>query len=235
MADMDKTSGASSAHQRALLVEMDLVGLSGTELLLQACTARLEKEGIKLDRSLFQRYLLGKTPARGMSALLEKIGKSSEGSSALAAECVEAYVASLQAAARIRDNLVAFLKDVVGHGVKVGLLTQMSESAAKERFADLLANPLVQVIVEPANHSCVHGWEGWRRAARKVQVGERLCVALATPASARGALSASMRMVVVLDPLQEHLDCSGADVVTESITPAVRNAALRLLKIEETR
>jgi hypothetical protein len=217
-------------------VELDLVGFAGTELLLQACTARLEKAGIKLDQSLFLRYLLGKSPMRGMSALLEKVGKGTESAASLAAECMEAYVASLQQApVKMRDNLAAFLKEVVGHGVKVGLLTQMPEAAAKERFADLLANPLVQVIAEPANHACVHGWEGWRRAARKIQVGERLCVAVATPASARGALSASMRMVVVVEPLQEHLDCSGADVVTETITPAVRAAALRLLKIEETR
>jgi beta-phosphoglucomutase-like phosphatase (HAD superfamily) len=234
---MDKKSVVgTSSHQRGVLVEADLVVLAGTELFFQACTARLDQEGIKLDRSLFMRFLFGKSLTRGMTALLEKMGKSTDGAAALASECMEAYLTALQAAGgKARDSVLAFVKDVAERGVKVGLMTQLPEAVAKDLFAEVLGNPQVQVIPEPAHHACVHGWEGWRRAARKLQVGERLCVAIASPASSRGALAAAMRLVIVQDPLQDHFDCGGADLVVESLTPAVRTAALRLLKIEEGR
>jgi beta-phosphoglucomutase-like phosphatase (HAD superfamily) len=232
---MDKKS-VSSGHQRGVLVEADLVMLAGTELFFQSCLARLEKEGVKLDRSLFLRFLFGKSLVRGMTALLEKLGKSADAAAALSADCMEAYLAALpNASGKARDSVLAFIKDVSERGVKVGLMTQLPEADAKELFADLLGSPNVTVLAEPAHHACVHGWEGWRRAARKLQVGERLCVALASPASSRGALAAAMRLVVVQDPVQDHFDCGGADMVVETLTPAIRTAALRLLKIEEGR
>ena len=229
---MSKSSAAgSSGHQRGVLIEADLVVLPGMELYLDAATARLAKEGIKLKQDLFLRCLFGKTPTRGMAALLEKSGKSGD-AAALAAECMAAYIAALQASAgKARDGVLAFAKDVASRGVKVGLITQLPEEAAKQVFADVLGER-VMTITETPHNVCMHGWEGWRRAARKLQVGERLCVAISSPASARGALAAAMRLAVIQDPMQEHFDCGGSDLLVESFTPAVRTAALGLLKIE---
>lgn len=229
---MNKNNAAgSTGHQRGVLIEADLVVLPGMELFLEACTARLAKEGIKLKQDLFLRCLFGKPPARGMTALLEKCGKTGDGA-ALAAECMAAYLAALQASAsKARDGVLAFAKDVASRGVKVGLITQLPEEAAKQVFADMLGDNVV-TITEMTHNVCMYGWDGWRRAARKLQVGERLCLAISTPASARGALAAAMRLVVVLDPRQEHFDCGGADLLVESFTPAIRTDALALLKIK---
>jgi len=233
---MDKSGAASSTgHQRGVLVEADLVVLSGMELFLGACTSRLAKEGIKLNRDLFLRYLFGKPLARGLAALLEKTGKAGkiEDIPAVAADCTAAYLEALtKADSQARDGVLTFVKDAAARGVKVGLITQLPEEPAKQVFADVLGNNVVAITETPAN-ACMHGWEGWRRAARKLQVGDRLCVAISSPASARGALAASMRLAVVLDPMQEHFDCGGADLMVESFTPAIRTAALGLLKIED--
>ena len=230
---MSKSGTAGSAgHQRGVLIEADLVVLSGMELYLNACSARLAKEGIKFKQDLFLRFLFGKLPVRGMTALLDKSGKTGD-AAALAAECTAAYLAALQATGggKARDGVLAFVKDVAARGVKVGLITQLPEEAAKQVFAEVLGNNVLTITETPHN-VCMHGWEGWRRAARKLQIGERLCLAISSPASARGALAASMRLAVVLDPMQEHFDCGGADLLVESFTPAIRTAALGLLKIE---
>ena len=229
---MSKSGTAGSAgHQRGVLVEADLVVLPGMELFLEACTARLSKEGIKFKQDLFLRYLFGKLPGRGMTALLDKCGKSGD-AAGLAAECMAAYLAALQAAdVKKNESLLAFVKDLAARGVKVGLITQLPEEAAKQVFAGMLGDNVVTLTETPHN-VCLHGWEGWRRAARKLQVGERLCVAISSPASARGALAAAMRLAVVANPMQEHFDCGGADLLVESFTPAVRTATLGLLKIE---
>lgn len=230
---MDKSGVASSTgHQRGVLVEADLVVLSGMELFFGACVKRLSKEGVKLSRDLFLRFLFGKPLARGMGALLEKTGKTGD-APALAADCTAAYLEALQKAdSQARDGVLTFVKDVAARGVKVGLITQLAEEPAKQVFAEVLSNDVVAITESPHN-ACMHGWEGWRRAARKLQVGDRLCVAISSPASAHGALAASMRLAVVLDPMQDHFDCGGADLIVESFTPAIRTAALGLLKIEE--
>ncbi|MEI6211659.1 MAG: hypothetical protein WCR06_08540 [bacterium] len=230
---MDKSGAVSSTgHQRGVLIEADLVVLSGMERFFDVCVARLAKEGIKLSRDMFLRFLFGKSLARGMASLLEKTGKTGD-APALVADCSVAYLESLQKAdSKARDGVLTFAKDVAARGVKVGLITQLPEELAKQVFADVLDDNVVTITETPHN-ACLHGWEGWRRAARKLQVGERLCVAISSPASARGALAASMRLAVVLDPMQEHFDCGGADLIVESFTPAVRTAALGLLKIEE--
>ena len=223
-------SGAA-VYQRGVLVEADLVVLPGMELYLEACAARLAKEGIKVKQDLFLRCLFGKLPGRGMTALLEKSGKTGD-AAALAAECTAAYLAALQASSgKARDGVLAFVKDVAARGVKVGLITQLPEEAAKQVFSEVLGDN-VGIITETPHNVCMHGWEGWRRASRKLQIGERLCLAISSPASARGALAASMRLAVVQDPMQEHFDCGGADLLVESFTPAIRTAALGLLKIE---
>jgi beta-phosphoglucomutase-like phosphatase (HAD superfamily) len=229
---MDKSGAASSTgHQRGVLIEADLVVLPGMEIFVEAATARLAKDGIPFGRDLFLRFLFGKPPVRGMAALLEKTGKGGD-ASALAADCAAAYLAALQAAGgKARDGVLAFAKDAAARGVKVGLLTQLPEETAKQVFADVLGDNVI-VIAESPHNVCLHGWEGWRRASRKLQVGERLCLAISSPASARGALAASMRLAVILDPLQDHFDCGGADLLVESFTPAIRTAALGLLKIE---
>lgn len=226
---MSKTG--SSGHQRGVLIEADLVVLPGMELCLEAYTTRLAKEGIKLQKDLFLRCLFGKPLVRGMNAMLDKAGKTGEAAT-LAPECMAAYLAALQAAeSKARDGVLAFAKDVAARGVKVGLITQLPEEIAKQVFAGVLGENVVTITETPHN-VCLHGWEGWRRAARKLQIGERLCVAISSPASARGALAAAMRLAVVQDPLQDHFDCGGADMLVESFTPAVRTAALGLLKME---
>ena len=218
--------------QRGLLVEADLTVLPGMEVCFEVCRERLAREKIKLDQGQFVRFLLGRPLSKGMAALLEQTGRSAE-PAVLAGDCAAAYAEALQkAASRPRDGILAFVKDVAGRGgVKVGLLTQLPEEAARTVFADALGDQVVPVCEATANF-CVYGWEGWRRAARKLQVRERLCVAICSPASAHGALAASMRVVAMQESTQEHIDCSGVDVFTESFTASVRTAALGLLRIE---
>lgn len=217
--------------QRGLLIEADPILLGSLPVFLDACRARLAKEQVKLDQGLFVRFLFGRPLTRGLNALLEKQGKSAE-AAALAADCNAAYLAALQGAkCQPPEGLALFIKEMAGRGVRVGLITQLGEDAARQSFADLLEERVVTVS-EPTSGVCMHGWEGWRRACRKMQLRERLCVAISSPASSRGALAAAMRVVVVANPLQEHVDCSGADIMTDSFSPAIRTAAQALLKLK---
>lgn len=207
-----------------------MVMLPGMSLFFDVCRERLARENVKLDPDLFVRHLFGHSLSRGLAALLEKAGKSAE-AAALAADCNAAYVAALQGAGgKLPDGLVTFIQDVMSRGVKVGLITQLPDEAARQVFAGVL-NESLTVVTETPSTACVHGWEGWRRTCRKLQLRERLCVAVTSPASSRGALAAAMRVVAVTNPMQDFLDCSGVDVLTESFSAPVRATALGLLKL----
>ena len=207
-----------------------MVMLPGMNLFFDACRARLAREGVKLDHDLFVRYLFGHSLTRGLAALIEKAGKSAE-AAALAADCNAAYAAALQGGGgKTHEGLRTFIQDVAGRGVKVGLITQLADDVAKQVFAGVLGERVVVVTESPAT-VCVHGWEGWRRACRKLQLRERLCVAVASPASSRGALTAAMRVVAVTNPMQDFVDCSGVDVMADTFSAPVRASVLALLKL----
>ena len=228
---MDNSDEAVSVDelQRGLLVEADMTVLPGMNLFLEASRARLAQEGIQVDRDLFLRFLFGKQPVRGMSALLERSGKKGD-AAALASECTAAYLAALEGAGKqANEPVLTFVREVAGQGFKVGLITQLPDSTARQVFAGVLGESVGVISESPVNIG-VQGWEGWRRASRKLQVRERLCVALSSPASARWALAASMRVVVLMNPMQEHLDTGGADVLCETLNASVRASAMALFK-----
>jgi beta-phosphoglucomutase-like phosphatase (HAD superfamily) len=228
---MDNRGASVTAEdlQRGLLVEADMTVLPGMDLFLGSFGSVLKKEGIRLDRDLFLRYLFGRHPVRGMTALIDKCGKSAE-ASALAADCMAAYIAALEGAgAQTNEPTLTFIREVAGQGRKVGLVTQLPDAAARQVFGGVLGES-VAVITETPGTLGVLGWEGWRRASRKLQVGERLCVALCAPASARWALAASMRVAVVMNPMQEHLDAGGADLLCETLNASTRASAMELFK-----
>ena len=229
---MDTRTGTTAGHmQRGLLIEADLTILSGTELFFDACRKPLAGAGVKIDRDLFLRYIFGHPLSRGVAALLERQNKGAASASAVAGEIVTKYTAALRAAAdKSRDGITTFAKDAAGRGVKVGLVTQLPEEVAKTVYAGALVEG-VDLILETPACACVHGWENWRRAAHKLQIRERLCVAIAAPASAHGALAASMRVIAMADPWQDHVDCGGVDLLTDAFQAPARAAALTLLKL----
>jgi beta-phosphoglucomutase-like phosphatase (HAD superfamily) len=227
-----RTGTAAAQLQRGLLIEADLAVLPGTDLMMAACKAPLSHAGVKLDRDLFVRCIFGRPLTKGVEALLDRQGKSTSSAGEVAGEIAAKYAEALQGAAgKARDAILAMSKNVAGRGVKVGLITQLPEEAARECFADGIAEG-VHILPDTAAIACVHGWESWRRASHKLQIRERLCVAIAVPGSVRGALAASMRVVAIADPAQEHADCGGADLLTETFDAAARATTLALLRMD---
>lgn len=206
-----------------------MIVLPGMNLFLESFGPVLEKQNIRLDRALFLRYLFGRHPVRGMATLLERSGKSAE-ASAVAADCMAAYLAALEGAgAQANEPAWTLIREVAAQGKKVGLITQLSDAAARQVFARVLGETVTAIPETPGTLG-VLGWEGWRRASRKLQARERLCVALCAPASARWALAASMRVAVVTNPMQEHLDAGGADLLCETLNASARASAMELFK-----
>ena len=63
-------TNSTGAHlQRGVIVEFDFAVLPGHRLLLDICSARLAKEGVKLDATLMARFMGGKSFSSGLNAL----------------------------------------------------------------------------------------------------------------------------------------------------------------------
>jgi len=206
-----------------------MIILGGMDLFFEASKSRLATEKVKIDQHLFLRHIFGRPLVRGLSALFEKDGKHDV--AAIAADCTAAYLAALQGVAiKSSDGLQTLMQEAAERSVKVVLVTQLPDEAAKQVFSGLLGEHTTTITENPST-TCVYGWENWRRACRKAQLRERLCVAVASPASSRGALAAAMRVVTLANPLQEFIDCSGVDMMTDGFPPAVRASVMGLLKL----
>jgi hypothetical protein len=197
----------------------------------KACREVLAKSGITLDELLFLRLFVGKTMAQGAAAAAQRDGKTID-VSAVAAELTEACrAATLRAMSGAKDICESFVKGMVAKGLRVGFVTGVAESDAQPVLADLCGENAI-LVSEPQVLCGCYGWESWRRAVRKLQIRERLTVAMVgSGLSGKGALSAGMHVVVRADPLAEFQDYSGIDLMVTKLDDGVRSEVLRLLRM----
>jgi hypothetical protein len=215
---------------RGCVIEADTLALGGIGKAYAICERHLAAMEVKLDAGLFGRYLLGAHLESGLSRLLTAVGRtySAELGQAIRGE----YLAALAGAALPPESPLVRLAEAFAAGGRVGtgLLTQLAPEQAATPLAPLLAQPNVTLLPEP-HCALVGGFsrDTWRRCRERLQMQERLCVALvASGASCRSALAAGFKVVAVADKLTAHQDFTGAIHVagemTEDIVPAVLDA-----------
>lgn len=226
--------GHSKNTPKACIIEIDYVGLDGIRRQYDALVERLAKEKVKLDPGLFGRFLLGAHLEHGLNRLFNNQQKSGMPTAEIATSVQASMAAALLSAApRPAPEIVALMKELAGQGVKVGLLTQLPEADAQAAFAPLLEGGAITVL--PESHALVGGFglDAWRRAVRKLQMVDRLGVAVVGSANSnRAALGAGLFSVAIASELTEHQDYGGADHIGESFDDKARAALLNVLRMK---
>lgn len=224
---MSNSTGAQL--QRGVIVEFDFAVLSGHRLLLDACRDRLAKEGVALDAGQMARFLVGKSFSAGLNALGNRQQKTID-VPAVIADCNEKYASALKdQLSSVPAGFVEFVQALLAKGLKVVLISRADVEAVRALFP--AADKLV-VQHDTANSFGFCSWDGWRRAARKNDLHERLCVAVAgSGSSVKGALSSGMGVFVKTNPLTEYQDVGGCDRVVETFAAGVADDVVRLLRI----
>jgi len=224
-------TNSTGAHlQRGVIVEFDFAVLPGHRLLLDICCARLAKEGVKLDATLMARFMGGKSFSSGLNALCNKQQKTVD-VPAVIAECNEQFAAALTAGlSAMPATFVDFVSALLAKGLKVVLVSRAESEAVRALFP-ATAEKLV-VLHEAPNSFGFCSWDGWRRAARKNDLHERLCVAVAGSGfSVKGALTTGMGVMVKGNPLTEHQDVGGCDVRIAEYSAGLSDEVIHILRV----
>lgn len=216
--------------QRGMIVELDFAVLPGHQLLLDICKEQFAKAGLTIDATLMARYMGGKSFSNGLNALAAKQEKTIE-APAIIAETNAAFSAALtQALTHVPAEFITFVQKVLAKGIKVIIISRADSEAVKALFP----NPSDHLLFQTDTSSGFGflGWDVWRRAARKNNLRERLCVAIVGSGfSVKGALTSSMGAMYKENPLTSHQDFSGGDVSIQRFDDALVSAAVTMLRV----
>jgi beta-phosphoglucomutase-like phosphatase (HAD superfamily) len=222
---------AAAQLQRGVIVEFDFAVLSGHAFLLDICSARLAKEGVKLDATLMARSMGGKSFSSGLNALCNKQQKTID-VPAVIADCQEQYAEALKGAlSKVPAGFVDFVKALLAKGLKVVVVSRADSEAVKAVFGEGLSEKLI-ITHDVSNGFGFCSWDGWRRAARKCDLHERLCVAVAGSGySVKGALTSGLGVMVKVNPVTEYQDVSGSDMQVAEFSAALAEDVMRILHV----
>jgi hypothetical protein len=201
-----------SKLQRGVLVEFDFAVMPGHEIMLQICKERLAEAGLKIDNIIMARYMFGRSFVSGLSALCRAQNVSSVELSELATTCNELF--AQRAAERLNQipqGFNDFIDALVKKGLKPVLFSKIDTELLRASFSTI-AEEKLGISEDLTSSFCFTSWEGWRRFARKNNLHERLCVAVAgSGLSVKGALTSGLSVLVKTNPIADYQDISGCD------------------------
>ena len=147
------------------------------------------------------------------------------------AECNEQFVAALTAGlTEMAPGFAEFVSALLSKGLKVVLVSRAESEAVRALFP--AATEKLVVLHEAPNSFGFCSWDGWRRIARKNDLHERLCVAVAGSGfSVKGALTTGMGVMVKSNPLTEHQDFGGCDVRIGEYAAKLSDEVVRILRV----
>jgi len=217
--------------QRGMIVEFDYAVLPGHQLLLNVCKEQFAAAGLEIDATLMARHMFGKSFARALNTLTAQQQKTLEDPSALITSCNAALSAALTASlASVPAEFLAFVRAVLDKGVKVIIISRANADAVRALFPDAGEKLIVQT--DTSSGFGFLGWDVWRRAARKNELRERLCVAVTGSGfSVKGVLTSSMGAMYKDNPLVAYQDFSGGDIAVQKFDVALATDVARILRI----
>ena len=215
---------------RGVIIEFDFAVLDGHAFLLDVCRTRLAQEGVELDALLMARSMGGRSFSSGLNALCSRQRKSVDVPTVMA-ECNAAFAGKLsEALPQVPASFLAFVKAMLAKNVKVVVVTRLESEAVLSALGNVQGEKL-SVLYDIPNGFGFTTWEGWRRAVRKSDLHDRLCVAVAGSGhSVKGALNAGMCVVAKPNPVTEHQDFSGSDVSIAEYSEELAGEIIRLLR-----
>ncbi|MBP5319693.1 MAG: hypothetical protein J6334_01800 [Kiritimatiellae bacterium] len=217
--------------KRGVLVEFDYAILPGHDLLLDVCTKRFAKEGVKADFMLLAKTLYGKSFAAGFNDLFTKLEKTLD-VPALVAECQESFTKRLdEAMPKVPASFVPFVKALLEKNIRVAVLSRLEPEKVRTVFDDFESEHLV-FQSDTSSGFGFHNCESLRRYTRKSGIYERLTMAVvASGNSAKNALTCGMSVLAKPNAYTEFQDFSGCDLVIDDFATSIIPEILPVLRL----
>jgi len=213
-----KADAGASYSPFVLLVELEGAAVAARRAEYDALKSLLAGSNGKLTPHHFVRHALNQPPAQYLPGLLDAIGVAKKSVDQLAEEVrngVALYLSSSEAA--LRPQIEELIMAASAKKMRIGFVTTHRESIAQ--------NLMVKWGL-PENAAQVFAFENYEKQfpradillkmAKSLSCTPRQCVVVAgSQFSAKAALSAGMRCMVVPDEFTAFQDFSGADVILD--------------------
>ncbi len=211
---------AEAVLPRALLFELDNVGLAGRHAAYATMERILAEKNVTMNYGLFAKHCIPMPPALSIPAIVECAGDKRISAEKLLGAFHEAYGAALVSSdCAVNNAVVKLVAEAKVRDISVGAISMLNDELANvvaERVGireDLMV--LLSNSVEDRNYPSA---DTWLKLAKELSVAPALCVVLATSAgSCRAALSAGMSCVVVPDEHTAFQDFGGASFVADAL------------------
>ena len=215
MSTATESTAAESTTLAALIIELDGVAMNVRAALYEAASALL---GSAINPALFARYGLAATVpamAEGLAKGLQKTDRTEE----LTAAMNDRLGRFLASEAKLASGVEKLIKAAAHRGIPSALITALPEEpvrAALDRIG-VLASGVRLLAMKEEEAGAFPRADNWFKAAKGLGKAARFCVAVASSQlSAKTALAAGMRCVVVPDAFTSHHDFSGADLILDA-------------------
>ena len=226
----------SDSHEmrvpRGMIVEFDYAVLPGHQLLLDVCKAQFAEVGLTVDAMSMAHHMYGKSFTHALNALTASQQKTVDIPALIAASNAAFSTALTEVLATgVPAGFVKFIKAVMAKGVKVIIISRANADAVRALFPETDGQLLV-IQTDTSSGFGFLGWDVWRRAARKNELRERLCVAVTGSGySVKGVLTSSMGALFRENPLVAYQDFSGGDVAVQKYEASLADDVARILRI----
>jgi len=229
---MKRKSGTGKAR-KAILFELENVGLSGHRLAYEAYRAAFKAKNIELPPTLFSRFCLGNAAKKAVPQVLKWAGKERLSVERLVADV---HAATKEAFSATGLKLDAALKRILeaapARGIHLGAWSALEKPLCDQLAAALGIKEIgVQVYAHPNDERAAGGTDGWLKLARMLSIEPTYCVCLATSEpSTRAALAAHMRCVAIPTAFTAFADFGGADYLLASLGDLKVDTLLAMLE-----
>ncbi|NLL83850.1 MAG: hypothetical protein GX230_06370 [Lentisphaerae bacterium] len=218
-----------SKIKRTVFVEFDFAILQGMKDFVGAANPVLAPLKVSVDEIGFARFFAGRSKVAGVTALLKHAGIKSE-AAPLANEIAKKFREAIVArAAEGSEALVKLSDPLLAKGISLVLVTQADDGMLREALGEAIKEEML-VVSEPPQFADGYGWENWRRVCRRVDVHERLSVAVVgSGTSTQGAVAAGLYAAAIADPLAINQDFTGFDYFSEKLDGDLLPELMRVL------
>lgn len=218
---------------RAVLFELENVVIDGRRIVHEVLAKLLKETKLKLTPALFSRFCLDSAPARFIPELLEALDKQQSASEKLVKAFDEQRRRALtDSKAQASQPLKKLLKDLSGRGAFLGALTEFGTTDNTKRLEKMgLSGMAITVQQISTDEKLAPTADAWLKLAKAVSASSSACIAIVTSAaSAKAAISAGMRCVVLADEFTAFQDFGGADYVADALDEDAAAGILELLE-----
>ena len=207
----------TAVYPMVVLFELESLALAGRKRLYDLLKKALAAAGVQVTPALFSRYGLAASAEFAVAGLLEGAGGKGDAAK-IGADVAETFAADLAEKVEVVSPVVKLIQAALKKGCAVGAVSALPEERAQAVLARLDLGGDVKLAAHKPTEAVYPRADTWVKLLKSACKSTVPAVAVvSSAASAKAALAAGLRCIVVPDEFTGHQDFGGADLIVDSV------------------